>query len=78
MKKIFEILSKYKNVIDQQDYQKLKKDLKILDSYRNNMSFTNISEVCVKGNFFIHDDYEDFEYFLKNEIKKGGKNYETN
>ena len=68
MNKSLEILKKYSNVMDMEDYLLIKRELKILNSYREHTLLTSeCYEANIKGKFFIHDDCEDFEYFMKNE-----------
>lgn len=62
-----EILKKATNLtID--EYIFLKKELKILNCYRNYTTlYSRCCDINVSGDFFIHDDCENFEYFVKNE-----------
>lgn len=66
--KTLEILKKYAPQMKVEDYQAIKKELKILQVYR---SYTRLYSACdivnIKGEFFIHDDCEEFQYFRKNE-----------
>ena len=66
--KTLEILKKYAPQMKVEDYQAIKKELKILQSYRCHTLLQSIcNEVSIQGNFHIDDDCEDFEYFRKNE-----------
>lgn len=66
--KSYDILKKYRGIIGVEDYQVLKKELKLLRTYRQNTKMYSVCDsVNISGDFFIHDDLEDFDYFRKNE-----------
>ena len=70
MSKSLEILKKYSNVMNMEDYALLKRDLKILESYRAWTTYEIASDICLLGTFNIHDDCSDFEYFYEKEYLK--------
>lgn len=48
-----------------EDFNYFKKQLKILNTLLENTTFTNKGDVSICGDFFIHEDCYDFNYFLK-------------
>ena len=66
--KSYDILKKYRGIIGVEDYQVLKKELKLLRTYRQNTTlFTLDNEQNISGSFMIHNNNDDFDYFRKNE-----------
>lgn len=68
--KALAILKKYASGMKVDDYQLLKKELKLLQTYRKHMSLYNNHNTIVYSEFAIDNSDEDFDYFLKNEVLK--------
>ena len=66
--KSYDTLKRYKGVINVEDYQLLKKELKILRAYRHTTKLFSLnSSTSISGELLITDNNDDFDYFRKNE-----------
>ena len=66
--KSYDTLKNYKGVISIEDYQLLKKELKILRTYRHSTKLFSLDNTTsITGEFFIGNNNDEFDYFRKNE-----------